>query len=279
MNGRIEKLRFTKRQKIATVGVTSCWHVGSPSCREKRIVSMLERWKENRTPWVNLGDTIDGIASPDKRYHCETAGLTITSQLERVAELSYIAKNTMIGTVIGNHDNSLSKYIGCCVRHMLHIIYNHSNAEYRWLGAAAMVDFECPEGTCRGLFTHSNISMGGDTSDPDRDDVNKRIRLRRRLQHFDGDFKVVGHGHTCVIAPPVTFDVLSISKDRKEHMIKKPLRPEWCGMCPSMFASYGNEDYPSYAEMAMYPPQDIGYLEVDINRDGTVNCIRPMLAD
>jgi len=46
-----------------------------------------------------------------------------------------------------------------------------------------------------------------------------------------------------------------------------------------MFASYGNKTYPSYAEMAMYSPQDIGYLEIDIDRSGKVVNIREMLVD
>jgi len=278
MNLRQVELKFKKNQKFATIGATSCWHIGNPQCREDKIVEMLQRWAKYKTPWINLGDTVDGIVPLDKRYHCETNELSALAQIQRVSELTKIAKKTMIGAIIGNHDDTLSKYLGCTIKHMLHGVYDHSEAESKWLGASAMIDFKCPSGTCRGLFAHSKISAGGNTSDPDRDYLNKQIRIRRALQYFEADLKIVGHGHTSIVAPPVDMKKLSIVKG-KEAMVNIPLRPEWCAMCPSMFASYGNKTYPSYAEMAMYSPQDIGYLEIDIDRSGKVVNIREMLVD
>jgi len=279
MQTRIVKLNFKKNQKFATVGATSCWHIGNARSRQDKIEAMLRRWKRAKTPWVNLGDTIDGIYRTDKRYHCETTTVSILAQIERVAELSKIAKDTMIGTIIGNHDNTISGEIGCCIKHMLHQVYDHSNAEQKYLGATAMVDFQCPEGMCRGLFAHGRIVCNSNTSDPVRDRANDKVKLQRKLQNFLADFKIVGHGHKSIVVKPEPTKALTIGEDRKEKMVDMFLRPEWCAMSASMFASYGNEDYPSYAELAMYPPQDIGYLEIDIDRSGNVVNIREMLVD
>jgi hypothetical protein len=41
-------------------------------------------------------------------------------------------------------------------------------------------------------------------------------------------------------------------------------------MAPSFFACYDDGPYPSYGEMRGYPPTDIGWLEVVIDRRGRV---------
>ena len=37
------ELKFTKKQQLATVGVTSCWHVGNPASRIDKIEAMLKK--------------------------------------------------------------------------------------------------------------------------------------------------------------------------------------------------------------------------------------------
>jgi len=273
---RQQELKFTKKQQTATIGITSCWHVGNPQCREDKITEMLNRWKSKKTPWINLGDTVEGITALDPRFHCETHQASICMQIAQAADLAKIARNQMIGSIIGNHEDKLSKYFGCATRDFLSRVYkDKSQAEYRWLGAAARIDFQCPDGVCKGFFAHSRLSYNSMEPNEERRLANAAIKLRNNLRPFEGDLKIVGHGHKSIITKPVPKKQLSIVNG-KEKMVDNNLYPEWCAMCPSMFASYDNQGYPSYGELAMFPPQDVGYLEADIRRDGTVKEVRAL---
>ena len=88
-----------------------------------------------------------------------------------------------------------------------------------------------------------------------------------------GALKVVGHGHTALVAPPVYQDVMT-EREGKAQIAPVAVKPEWCAMCPSFLATYDDGGYPGYGELALYPPTDIGWLECEIARDGSVADVR-----
>jgi hypothetical protein len=259
---------FARRQQEARMIACSCWHVGNPGCRARFIRDMLATGH----PWLMLGDIIEAIAPVDPRFHCETHQATIEAQRKDAEELMALAADSLIGFHIGNHEDKLSRTLGDITRTMLANIYKGKDAvaRSRWYGGAAMTELRCPAGTCRMFSEHSRMSVtSAGTSDPDRDALNRAIRLRRNLRPFAGDLKVVGHGHRFLVAPPVTREILH-SEGGKGQMHPVDVAPEWCAMAPSFFACYDDGPYPSYGELAGYPPTDIGWLEVVIDRRGRV---------
>jgi len=54
----------------------------------------------------------------------------------------------------------------------------------------------------------------------------------------------------------------------------KKIIDEFCIACPSLFGNYGEGTQASYAEIAMMAPTDLGWIEIDIDRNGDVSCAR-----
>ena len=275
-------LNFTKRQTHRTIAATACWHVGNPNCKEENIERLMDKCNAEKMPWIHLGDIIEAIGPTDSRFHCETHEKSILAQTAEAATHVMRAKKYLIGMVLGNHEEKLDRTIGWTIKDILERVYHDPTKAFeRNLCGLAFIDFICPSGSCMGMFAHSKISMGigRSTSEPEELVALKREnKLRNLLKCFDADLKIVAHGHRSVIAPPVVRPKLSVEgTDRgpRSVMRRDVERPEWCAMCPSMFGNYEvSTSYPSYAEMALYPPTDIGWLEVDLGRDGTVLEVR-----
>lgn len=264
MNYSVYKLTFKK--KWQEIVLTSCWHIGNPQCREDKIKRLMESCARTETPFVMLGDIIESIGPFDKRYHAETHKESVTKQMRRAAEILAIGKKMLIGLHVGNHEDALSRLVGSVTNDVLERAKTPLEKDF---GGAHSTDLICPSGTCKMFSAHSSITVGGGTSDPDRDMVNRHIRLRRLLSYWQADLKVIGHGHRAVIAPPVSRDLL-YSDAQRETMKATVIKPEWCVMAPSMFASYSRGHYPSYAEIKLYPPTDIGWCVATIGCDGKV---------
>lgn len=271
-------LKFTKRQVSTKLAVTACWHVGNPNCKEETIERLMEKCNEEKMPWIHLGDIIEAISPTDPRFHCETHEKSILAQTAEAASYVARAKKHLIGMILGNHEEKIDRVIGSTVQDILSRVFHSSpKAGSLNLGGMAYIDFICPEGTARGLFSHSRFSsgIGRSTYEPyETTQKKKQDKIRNLLKYWTADFKCVAHGHTEIIAPPVTRPTLAVV-DGKSEMVEVVERPEWCAMCPSMFGNYDvSGRYPSYAEMAMYPPTDIGWLEVVLDRTGKVQEIK-----
>jgi len=282
MRIRHTSVKFKKGQSTQDVIFSSCWHIGNPACRERHIEELMRVCREDRIPWVMLGDIIEAIVPIDPRFHCETHQETILAQVESAAGYMAQGLESCIGLHVGNHEDKVSAKFGdvtsLCLRTALRMANGKmskssldTKSSNLHLGGTAFTHLRCPDGTCTVFTGHSRLSVSSaGTSDPDRDRINRAIRLRRKLSPWQADIKVVGHGHINLIAPPVQFAQLKSLGDKTTQQSNK-LRPEWCAMSASMFVNYdNNEDYPDYAELAMYPPTDIGYIRATINRKGQV---------
>ena len=260
-----------------TLGFTACWHDGNQSCQRDAIIAMLHSFRRRKLPWWHLGDAIEAIAPYDKRFCCESHKKTIMAQASDAASLLRVAKDTLVGLHVGNHEDKLSRIMGDMTMDMLERAYIlEDEAKRRWIGGVAITKVVCPGGSCDVVTAHSDISLGGGTSDPDHDAERKRTKLRRYLSAFAGQLKVIAHAHQAVIAPPVTSTAVGFNGAGKFAV-----RPEWCAACPSMFETYNAGDsmaYPEYAERAMYGAAGIGWIEADIFRDGAVKGVRYVAA-
>ena len=249
--------------------ITSCWHIGNPSINEDGINLFLERAKT--TPWVHLGDGIEAITPTDPRFSMGTHAMSVMAQADYFASLMSEAKNTCIGLSVGNHEWKLSAKIG----NVTGMICKMAGIKY--LSGAAYATMKVNGGVSTAFFAHGGGTMGFRAGEPERIKTNKKVRLRDILKPFDADLKAIGHFHTTVLAPPVF-------EDRLNHKFRpRCVKPGWCVATPSMFGNYGAEDeaelasdeaMPSYAEIQLYPPTRLGWVEIEFDDDGKVLCAR-----
>jgi hypothetical protein len=286
MRIRHRPLKFGKHEKTKDIVFTSCWHIGNPACREKHIEELMIDCAKTKTPWIMLGDIIECIAPVDPRYHCETHGETVISQCEMAGGYMAQGIDTCWGLHIGNHEDKVSAKVGDLTRLTLMNGLRYKSKGNKQLvaltndlhlGGACFTNVKCPNGELTIFTAHSRLSVSSaGTSDPDRDRLNRQIRLRRKLKAWRADLKVVGHGHTNLVSPPVARPVLSM-REFETKQVDDNVCTEWCAMAASMFLNYhSSEDYPDYAEMALYPPTDIGYIRATGDRSGTVLDVVPV---
>jgi len=240
--------------------ITSCWHIGVAACRDDVIRRFLQRAK--RYPWIHLGDIIDAIAPTDPRYHAGTHKLTIQQQKAAAAEYIERARKTCIGMVVGNHELKLARQFG--------------NITYE-ITQAAGIPYLAQ--TVRGPnkhgytfhFAHPKITFSNKAGNAQhRDDV-RQTKLRRFLQQFDGDLKVLGHPHRAVIAPPEIERRLA----GRKYVDRCTGEPGWCATCPGCLDGYmisNDVNLLSYVESGGYPPTPPGWLEVAFDKTG-VKCV------
>ena len=265
-------LEFGKK-KLARIAATSCWHIGFKAIHEEGILYMLKRFRQQRIPWWHLGDLIEGIHPDDPRFGLEQHQTTILQEMNLSVQWIRKARSQCRGLVMGNHEWRLGNTIGNVSKQLA------ERADVPYLGATAMFDVHCPDGPMKLFLKHTNITMGGYSGEPERQQINRRIKLRSRLKSFGGDLKLVGHGHRAVIAPPV------LKKQLQTQGTKTKLRPatchgEWCAMAPAMYVNYADDvDVVGYAEIYGYPPTDLGWIEAIVERDGTVAAVEHRTED
>ena len=260
------KLRFTKRQTHQTIQYGSCFHIGNPNVHNDGMQVFMDRAKTR--PWWHVGDMIESILPGDPRFSItEHKDATLTN-IQSAVELLAQANKTCLGLAMGNHEWKASGKLGDITEDMA------NRAKIPNLGVTAFIDMIAPDGQCRVFTAHGRGSVGFNSGFPDRDKVNCEIKLRRLLSPFEADLKCIGHFHRTIIAPEVD-KAKGIVEDGEFKRRPRRVVPEWCVACPSLFCNYENgSTSASYAEIAMMPPTDLGWIEIDITRDGSVACIR-----
>jgi len=272
MRAEATHLEFGKK-KTTRIAATSCWHIGFKAIHEAGIHYMLKRFRQKRIPWWHLGDLVEGIHPDDPRFGLEQHQTTILQEMNLSVDWIKEAKKTCGGLIMGNHEWRLGNTIGNVTKQLA------DRAGVDYLGATCMMDVHCPDGAMKLFLKHTNIIMGGCSGEPERQALNRCIRLRARLKSFGGDLKLVGHGHQAVIAPPVFKKQLQ-TEGTKTKLRPTPCHGEWCAMAPAMYVNYSDDvDVVGYAEIYGYPPTDLGWIEAIIERDGTVAAVEHRMED
>ena len=262
------KLEFGKK-KTAEVIYGACWHIGNPSTDNGGIKKFMERAKKQY--WWLAGDIIEAITTTDKRFNHKEHTVSIETCKQQASSIIYPARNSCWGTICGNHEWGASREGDVAETIAL-------NAHVPYLGACAYISVKCPNGKALIFTGHGKGSMGFNSGVPERDDVNRRLRLRRLLDGFKGEkdvsfAKCVAHYHRTIIDPARAMYGSTVeSSEFKRRAIT--LREDWVMACPSLFRNYDDESPVSYAEMALYPPTDLGWLGIVFNRNGTIACVR-----
>lgn len=246
---------------------SACWHVGNPMCREAFIADMLLRVRKTKNANLLLGgDQIEAIAPIDKRYCAESHDQTVVNQLQKYASFLAPVKKQLAGMIMGNHEYKL-KYLGNVCKLVLDMAQID---KAKFLGGVGYINFITNNAKIlRTVCGHSSFSHGKAIGNKETYEARVQARLRASLEHWDADLKLAAHSHHGLVAPPMSLDKLS-TQGGEVKMRPDKFIDYWCAISPSMFASYDDLEMPSYAEIAMLPPTDIGYVVVKINKKHAV---------
>ncbi len=240
------------------IGITSDWHEGTKGCHKEGIRKCLERFR--KIAWVHLGDLMEAILPGDPRFRIEEHGIAtfLQTHSEIIELLSYHKKNCL-GLLEGNHEAKLSRSLGS-------ITANIAKATgLRHLGQLAIFR----SFSCSFLFAHGNKVFSNRAGETERKELTRVIQLRNYLRHFDATVKAIGHGHMCIIAPPIKRNVITAEGRR----LKTKLYTEennWTVMCPAMVKAY--TDFTSYTQAMLVLPSQLGWVEI-VGHNETVEAI------
>ena len=262
----------------ASVLYTACWHIGNNALCEEGIDTFLK--KAQKSPWVHLGDICEAIMPSDPRFSIQEHDNPVLAQQEFAAKKMKTAKKNLWVLIPGNHDIKLSSKIGGVVPHILELMgYNEVQKKEQFLTYSCFMRIHCPKGICETFLSHGGSTASYSSGEAERISINKKVRLRNILRRFSADVRGIAHMHNTIISPPVyMLKLLPVGKQVKRRPVAE--KPGWCFACPSMFKTYDDTaTHGNYAEAKLYNPTDIGWIEVVLNRDGTVKCIRQILED
>jgi len=248
----------------------TCSHIGNPNHDDKAQALFIERAK--KMPWWHAGDLIESIPPVDKRFNVNEHKATVMETIDEAACVLRPAAKTCLGIIMGNHEWKLSALVGDVTAKIAKDVGTQN------FGACAYVDFMCPKGSSRSLLHHGSGSMGHNSGNPERDEANREIKLRRKVNRFEFDVFCCGHYHRTIVAPPISKGMGKVIDGKFKRSASIHSR-EWVMACPSLFRNYESGPGASYAEIGLMPPTDIGWLELIMDRSGQLLAVEEIGGD
>lgn len=271
--------------KDCTIVDTGDWHVGALNCHMKGIHKMLKRIREDENCYVILkGDLIEAIAPNDKRFaHCSTdvEMRTAQDQMAFLYESMLPIKDRILGIMLGNHEWKLINTFDIA-KHLaksLEIPYGGYSCVFHALSNGAT--------KWKAFFTHGSGMLRSNAKDPIQRKGNQAAALKLKLERSgfaDCVYMSMGHIHHSIIVSPTINDEIvltttptGINQTYKSHdnqaAARIPADARWYASSPSFLRLYSDPgQYAiSYAEIAGYPPTELGWLEVDVRNHEIAN--------
>lgn len=232
--------------------VIADWHIGSAYCDEKCIKKYLED-SDDKTYFIGLGDIADCVIVSDKKRYLKSSDAMdgddiIDQQEDKVYSLLEPYKDRIIGLALGNHEQSILKHcsVNICKR-----LCNRLNTKY--LGYSYITRLILHENSSRSRSVYiRGIHGWGASSRNQGGDLNKYMR---DLNFYACDVALYGHSHKLQAdrIPRLSMSGNKlISRDR--HLV----------LCGSFLKTLSDDENPSYAELAGYPPIPIGAPTISI---------------
>jgi hypothetical protein len=262
------KLKFKKGEATAEVMIGGCWHLGSGATDMEGVANFMEMTK--RKAWWHTGDLVEAITPGDKRFQHGEHKQVLLDSIRNAKAILTEGRNSCWGTLMGNHEWAASGQIGDIAEDIA------LGAKVPYLGALSFFDIECPKGSSIAFTAHGKGSIGYNGPIPERNDVNRRIKLRQILDPFGGDdvfLKVVAHYHRTIM-DSATMVYKGTVEDGEFKRRAVDHHHDWVAACPSLYKNFGDDGRVGYAEVALYPPTDLGWLGVLYNREAKPVCLR-----
>ncbi len=271
-------LEFGK-SKTANVNFTACWHIGHQAMHEEGLDLMLKGFKKKKEPWVQMGDVIEAIMPYDPRFAVDEHKVTLNNEIECATDKVSMAAETCWGILVGNHEAKASRQVGDITETICNGVKRGTGVQIEHLSNTCFMDIVCPDGSSKGFFAHGAMTANYRSGDAGKIEENRKTKLRNYLRKFEADLKGIAHGHREIIAEPMDEEKLGVRGDKSKRRPVAVIEP-WCFAAPSMFKVYDEgASMGNYAEMQLYDPTDLGWIQVVYERDGYIPCIRLMLED
>jgi len=267
---------FTKKTpQTFRLAILADTHIGNIGCSEKAIEKAVKQIaSDNRCYWLFLGDGCETIFLGDKRFdpqvHVGKYEL-LQAQISTWVDLFAPILPRCLAYIGGNHEFR--------VRH----IDNVPNRVKEKVELKYGVDILCDNFTIKAKFsdnfrlyaTHGSGSVNSMAGDRRQMEFNDAIRVKRKLRHLAGDCNVMvmAHIHKLRIMAPAE-DLCLVGDDK----LKEAYPDDYVSQTGAInedsrwFCSTGSflksqmDGVTLYSEVAMYPPNEMGYILIEVEK-------------
>jgi hypothetical protein len=274
-----------------TIVDTSDWHLGSINCNKGSIQTLIQSIKRRKNCFVYIkGDLIDAILPADKRYAHASMDigaelLTPQQQAEEVVKMLRPIADRIITVSLGNHEYSVINTFN-----VAKYICDHLDVRYGGLHFKIIAHDNRGEVMHKIFGTHGSGSLPKGAKDPIQRIANQKAALKRKLEQLMGDciYMSMGHTHQLLVTEPTINKEIIIVDDGEQlkqmyrtevSQNKSWIPPEarWYGNSGSFLKTFSPPGQLSYAEAAMYPPSEIGFIELAIRDKQVVKVLKRII--
>lgn len=272
---------------------SSDYHYGALNCSRDAIRAMIDKVATKRNYFLaNKGDSIEAITPDDKRFASCSADvknnlLTPQQQADALITDFLPIRKKIVAWGHGNHEYKLinTADFGKYIAGQLGVPYG--SVAYKFIAAHK------GETMHKFYLTHGYGSLPRGAKDPIQREANVKAALRRKLEntgHADCIYMSMGHTHQLITVNPTIENQLYLTDDGnnlkqhyrvQEKQNKAHISPDsrWFGCSGSFLKLYSppGSHAIGYAEVAMYGPGEIGWLEVHV-QGGQVVAVEKVVA-
>lgn len=238
-------------------------HRGNVGCDEAKLRKTLQYIQDTPNAyWIGMGDYAECIQVDDKRFdeksidpNYRIAGISnlITTQMHDVVSDFMPIKDKCLGLLSGNHEETMRlRY----KRDIMYEIGERLDMFDKLMGYSGFIRlrFERQAGTVTTFTIFACHGFGAA-----RKSGAKVNRLEDVAHAFNADIILVGHEHEKIVAPPV----LRLGLTQEGKLIEEE---QYAIMTGSFLKGYV-EKATTYIEKKMYPPTDLGIVEITVVPD------------
>lgn len=255
---------------------TGDWHLGSVNCNKEAISDLVAAVKRRKNCYMVIkGDICDGIVGADKRWAAHSVDYSIPTPQEQAEEATALIKpiaDKVIGISLGNHE-----YTHINTFNIADYICKNLKIKYGGIHFKVIAQDSNGDLMHKFFFTHGAGSINSLAKDPIQAKANMLASLKNKLHRLAGDtiYQSMGHTHRLLVVEPTVAQEVVIVDDgntlRQQYRTTVPQNSKWIppecryfGNTGSFLKTFSDHGKLSYAESAMYPPSEMGWLEVKV---------------
>lgn len=244
------------KNKPAVLTVFCDTHFGSGGSNVELIKQDVAMVKKDKSQWIHLGDWIDAITPPDRRFDIRSKHDAVEDSWQQAKKIFKPIASQCVGILSGNHEEVVERWWGPRTRSFA------EELGVRYLGFSGFIKYHLSYHADKridktyDIFVHHGHGMGQLLG-------GKVINIHRLSHKFDADIFLTGHIHTHF----TTSDVLVGVSKAGRLATKQRLYASG----PAYLKAYVESDISNYAERSAMYPQPMGCMKLKIWRTAPVN--------
>lgn len=254
-------------------------HIGPKTCFTRGISRLVDRIASDPHCYAaNIGDNVDSIVAGDKRYVADQIMSSVSTpgkQRNWIIQKFRPIAGKILAWGTGNHEMKLINTldIGQEVADALGIPYGVYRYQLRMTDKKGKLMHKL-------FMTHGRSITRSQAKDPIQRKANYRASLRRLMEstgHTDCIYMGMGHTHCPDVVKPTIGQEIMLAerggKIRQEYRVHNsqtanyiPPDARWYAVGGSFLRALtdSGSKTTSYAEIAMYKPVELGWLEIKV---------------